>query len=368
MKDPLLFDDAIWIQAARARDLRAFAHGDPPRRALDFAALLGCLGEELPLDEASSEHWLHGRVRDREVLLRRFGATTGCIVDVALDPPLRLGLRMDALGQQVTLGPPTLGDLFSIRCRDGRQSGPLFESTDEGRALAARLRSLQLAFPPAYPWVTDTMLAIESSATPQGAHDFLATLDLALDLAALLEKARADLERAPWEQTLERTFKKVARRVGGSLDTTRLALQGEIDGVPVEAAAPIVEQAIHTRIVARLDPPLGIDLRIGKEQRFASLRALVGKGDIHTGDAAFDAAFHVTGSDAEAVSALGEKARAGLLALRAAGAEIVVSDEAITLAFAREMKDAEELDARISEAAAVARALRARGSTGSPYR
>jgi hypothetical protein len=369
MKDPPLFDDVIWIQAARARDLRAFTHDDAPSVVPGFATLREALGAEVPLDEATSKHWLHGRVREREILLRRFGATTGCSVDVAIDPPLRLGLRMEPLGQQVTLGPPSLADLFSVRSHDGRLAAALFESSDEGRALAAKLRSLQLAFPPAYPRVTDSLLSIDSSSTPQGAQDFLATLDLALDMVTQLEAARAALARAPWEQALERNFKKVAQRLGASLDSVRMALEGELDGVPVEAAAPMVDQAIHTLVRARLDPPLGLGLRVDRERSFAALRSLVGRGDIRTGDAAFDAAFQVTGSpEGGVIAALGEKIRAGLLAARAEGAEAVVTDEEVELTFPREMKSAEELDAVIGAAVAIARVFRPVTVTGSPYR
>ncbi|MFO0760370.1 MAG: hypothetical protein U0359_28065 [Byssovorax sp.] len=366
MNEPPLFDDVIWTEAARARGLSAHVPtGGVYLIPLDFAAIEAHLGDEVPLAEARSEHWLAGRAGDRKVLLRRAGSTAGCMVDVAFDPPLRLGLRMHSVGPPVTLGPPTVRDAFSIKIHDGRQIDALFAATEEGRALAAELVGMPLSFVR----ISDSLFGLSLITAPQGARSFLDLLDRALDLAAKIEAARAAMPAAPWEQALARVFRKAGRRIGADLDPTRMTLSGELDGVPVSASAPMVEQAIATRVEARLDPPLGLGLSIGPEGAFPRLRALMGLGDIQTGNAAFDRVFHVRGAPKEAVLlALGEQAQKALLTAHADEASVVVTDEKVEIVYPREMKEPEELDRALIEAVSIARGLRATRTSGSPYR
>jgi hypothetical protein len=101
----------------------------------------------------------------------------------------------------------------------------------------------------------------------------------------------------------------------------------------------------------------------------ATLRALIGRGDITTGDRPFDAAFHIAGAPKESVvAALSEVARRGLLDARARGAESLVDDDRVELDYARAPRSADDLLERLGEVAAIARALRAQPSARSPYR
>jgi hypothetical protein len=365
MQEPPLFDDLIWVETAKKRDLHAFTHRIFLGEVWDFSDLRRCLQFEVPLAEADSSNWLHGHVRGRELILRRHGHTTGAAIEVALDPPLRLALRMRSSGQPGTIGAPTLSDMFSIQSLDGRLAKALFEATEEGRALAARL----LARPLLFPHFADGVLGISMFAMPEGSAHFLEHIDLALDLADELQAARRALPPSAAEQALERSFKTVAKRLAGSFDPVRVELSAEVDGVPVEAAAPVREQSLHTVVRARLDPPLGLGLRVGKEQRLATLRALIGRGDITTGDRPFDAAFHIAGAPKESVvAALSEVARRGLLDARARGAESLIDDDRVELDYARAPRSADDLLERLGEVAAIARALRAQPSARSPYR
>ena len=121
---------------------------------------------------------------------------------------------------------------------------------------------------------------------------------------------------AGWERSRERArlWRQAAERcgLGGLRETTGLAA---IRGRKLTAVTPVFARFVERGDVTRIgiQAPGGLSLR---PETFASrLRKAVGRGDVETGDAEFDARFLVEGPPALAYAALDRRSRSLLCAL-----------------------------------------------------
>ncbi|MDB4932241.1 MAG: uncharacterized protein JWM10_4725 [Myxococcaceae bacterium] len=133
-------------------------------------------------------------------------------------------------------------------------------------------------------------------------------------------------------------FRRVGAQLGLALSPadpapfdTRFALDGLVDGVRVHVAQWIA-QSVHVDFAAFLDPPADLRLSVRPAGLASRLGELLGRHDIPTGDAAFDAALDVHADEpARAQALLTPPVRAALLAWARSGARFELTDEGVSL-------------------------------------
>ena len=348
------FASDLWASAARQLGLTAHEHDAQSwfEGTVPFATLRSSVAGEVPLADAGTQHWLHGRYEGHELILRWYAG--GVSVTLALDPPLRLGVKPAAQGL-TGYDPALVRALFDTP--SGREFSALrpanvVDAMGGGRYDAGFTDDFMEGF---VPNVNSSGIVTEG-------------VDRTVALTALLLAARRETPKAAWERELEHAFTVAATELGVALDLPRMTLTGTIERVSVRAEVAIDAKGLHTVVTATIDPPLGLELRVARERPLATLYALIGAGDITTGDAEFDRLFFVDGKPTDAVrAALGADVRKHLVELHAQGAAVEVSDDKVELTAAYEPGDTEGVARRLAAASAIVRGLRG-APAAAPYR
>lgn len=159
-------------------------------------------------------------------------------------------------------------------------------------------------------------------------------------------------------------FRRVGAQLGLALSPaepapydTRFALDGLVDGVRVHLQQ-WMGQFVHVDFAAFLDPPADLRLSVRPAGVASRLGELLGRHDIRTGDADFDAALDVHADEpARAQALLTAPVRAALLAWAGSNARFELTDEGVSLYVvpgAYSTLDVDDIVANVRAAAALA--------------
>jgi hypothetical protein len=200
---------------------------------------------------------------------------------------------------------------------------------------------------------------------PEGAAWHVATIERTLELAALVRAARATLPPPVWEAAVETRWSAFAS-AEMSFDADRLVLEGSYARLDARVWLVIGEEITETHATLGLGRALGAELRVFPQTARSKLKSFFGRGDIRTGEAAFDEALIVNGASTDQVRALlSDDARRLLLELVRRGGAIDLDDERLSVVVCEPVVDPVPL---LESMLAAARALTRTDVTRSPYR
>lgn len=288
--------------------------------------------------------------------------------EARIEPPLRLGLELrarssnapatlkDMVGEDLEIGDPALDGPFQIS---------VVERADVPRLLAVpELRAVLLRAAGSFDrvWITDERAYASMRGFSYDPANLAVMLDWVVSLAVSARAARRRMGRTARDEAIFQKWGPLAGARGYALDAESLVLSGTASGVPFTVAPVVEDTGWATRFRARLPRPLGVDLRLSKQDAFDGVAAFLGMQDIEIGDPSFDDAFVVRGRDEAAVRwVLADPTlRAGLVELLGAAKRLEVADTHVEAVAHGLVEEPAALDRSLGEVIAIARGLGAR--------
>ena len=285
-------------------------------------------------------------------------------VEAALARPLDIGLRLspsgwvrwlDALGEvrgDIEIGHRALDAAYTISAADLGRAQRLLTTPYVLEPLLA------LSTAGFRPYLTDAVVKLEARRKCLDADVLYGAIENAVELASRLAAARDALGPSHLERVVGEVWRTVAAARGLSLDVERRVMSGRTEGVYVEVHALQRDTYTATRFGVRFDRPLGLGLRLQRQDGLTGLGTLLGMQDIQTGDATFDARFVVKGQPENAVrAALTPEVRARLVSLQERAASLAVEDDHLYADVAWLVSEPEHLHGAIAAIAQAGAAL-----------
>ncbi|MEJ7730459.1 MAG: hypothetical protein WKG00_14715 [Polyangiaceae bacterium] len=276
---------------------------------------------------------IEGTVAGRRLLLLRIanGDMVYSAIEVPLDPPLDLGLRAQPRGfgrggrMRMRSGHADLDAEYSFHADDAARLESLFHGPVSERLYALHCACMSATLGDATVTISSDW-SIEVPWPAAGVH-------AAVELATLIDEARADVRVSPLLRMHRRPWEQLAARLRGELTTTPLRVLGTLDELAVHACARRTgAERYRLELSVRHAEPFGAGIRISPTRALLDgVGAIFGRQDVRVGDRAFDDAFHIQvteGREAALVQALNAETRALILTARATGAELVLDDKA----------------------------------------
>ncbi|MBW2462620.1 MAG: hypothetical protein JRH11_13305 [Deltaproteobacteria bacterium] len=287
-------------------------------------------------------------------------------VEATIDPPLRLGARINAqgwlgaafselVGKDISVGDPSFDRDFSVGAIEedeiARFLNPEFRRDLSG--IRARYPSL---------WVTDDEVLLKFSGWVTDAHRLGLALDAAVGLSSGALAARRAMGPTARERAVIDSWSRVAMESGWAFDREQLALTGAVDRASFQVVPVLNRSGWSTRFRVSFDRPLGVDLQLRKQGAFSAVGRFFGVQDIVIGDPRFDDSFTVKGSNPDGVRRVldDEALRGQLLTLLAAAKSFEVGDNHVEALAHGLVDQAPSLRHSLDLVAEVARGLRAR--------
>jgi hypothetical protein len=279
-------------------------------------------------------------------------------IECLISPPLRMGLEVASKAVRTPwasywdpqFGEPSLHEAFSVSAQHADQVEQLLS----GWILRELVRARGGGFSPR---VTDYSVSMRVTT---GFQSQLLThaIERTVRLAEGLVHARVRLPPSALERTVERAFQPVARRFGGRLDRSNLALHVEDDAGKLSVFVEHVRgSAWQTLFEFQLERRLARGIRLADTQASSLYSRWIGP-DIRIGDDAFDAAFVVRCEREDAVrSMLTVELRAALLALRGSIEGLTVDDGRVSGRISGVVSDAGVLERAVQAMLMVGEAM-----------
>lgn len=277
-----------------------------------------------------------GRLDGVHIEVRRPPSDNNAVFEILarLDHPIDVGLDVGIAGSLATSPHPTGDPAF-----DGifvAQVAP-DESAHVPALLAEPVRAaLQALAVAGYPRVDDGAVRFHFDGMTAGLDEFSRHVNRCVEIVRSLA-ACADTLPAPRglvERGLVDPLLDAARRMGLAVRRNALTLAGDTASgrflMRWNARSTRVAAAGYT-LEVRFHEPLTAGLRVEPATAGDRLRELVGLGDVHLGDDAFDRAWTVRARDVDAArDALNTAARDALDRMARAGLELTLTDEGLT--------------------------------------
>jgi hypothetical protein len=345
-----------WEDAARALGL-----GIDARTSGGFPIVSGEI-EGLDVEASVTIDPMHAARRDRAMRLRVSST-------VWLERELDLGVLLVSRppswlrASEARVGHPKLDDGFQLRALELGLARELF-SIDE---LAAELEQFRHGAPAAL--IGDTFVKLERLAD-RDPHEHMPWLvRAAVRVAHAVTEARDRIGPSEGERVLDRAWSIVANDLGLAIDLDRTSMHGRVGSIDVEADAFIDGKVRKTRLHARFERALGLELRIVRQDLAHLLEKLMMRKEFEVGDRVFDRLFFIQGAPADAVRArLTEDARARLTALLDDTSYFEVNDEGIELVLPWLVQEPAALGEAIHAIASAAEAMQGTGEKRGPFR
>lgn len=299
---------------------------------------------------------------------------TFCKVD--FPDSLDLGLHMRATGMlsrawdalagqsDVQVGDAELDPLYEIRAVDADQARALCRVPYVREGLMWHAPS---AFRPA---ISDQRVYLETRGKKLDHRTLAGVLDGAVDLARRIVAGRAEIGLSEGQRAVTERWRLVAQRYGMSVDVDATKIEGRVDGVHVEVDAQIRQQHRWTVFTVRFDRPLGIGLKMTRQNGLHSVGKIFGMQDIETGDEGFDVRFLIKGNPPDRVrQMLTPEVRARLAQLSDQAAKLEVHDDHLLAEVKWLIARPEDLESGLRSVSQAAAALLAVGSNeAGPFR
>lgn len=277
-----------------------------------------------------------------------------------------LGRAWNALAGQSDLqvGDPELDPLYEIRAIDAEHARALCRIPYVREGLLWHAPS---SFAPA---IGDERVYLETSGRKLDHRTLAGVLDGAVDLARRIVAGRAQIGLSEGQRAVTERWRLVAQRYGMSVDVEATKIEGRVDGVHVEVDAQIRRNNRITVFTVKFDRPIGVGLKMTRQNSLHSVGKLLGMQDIETGDENFDVRFLVKGNPPDRVrQMLTPEVRVRLAQLSDQAAKLEVHDDRLSAEVAWLVARPEDLESGMRMVSQAAAALLAVSSTeAGPFR
>jgi len=287
--------------------------------------------------------------------------------EAEIDPPLRLGLNLRRKGwlgtawselfgaSGIAVGDPAFDADFTINAIEAGDVPRLFDA-DLKAALVHAHGTLQRL------WITDDKVHASFSGFSTDQTKITLYLDSVIRLAQIAQVSRRRMGPTAREREVQSAWGAIAQMSGWRFDPETLVLEGESGRHRFTVVPTLGKSGWSTRFRVSFDRGLGVALILRKEFALAAVGRLFGMTDIEVGEARFDSAFRVKGSDPDAVKhILGDtKVRESLLHLLSAARKLEVHDDCIDATAQGLISDQAALSHSLSLVVEVAEGLRSR--------
>jgi hypothetical protein len=227
-------------------------------------------------------------------------------------------------GQDLQVGIPDLDARYRIAASIADQARALLSAPYVAEVL------LGLSGRTFQPYLTDTHVKLEAQSKCLDARDLAIAADWCVDLAHRVVSARTTIGLSTLQKVMNEAWRPIAESHGLSIDYERRMMSGRVGGMHVEVCGMQDGDHYRTAFVVRFDRPLGIGLKLERQDGWGALGGLVGMQDIKVGDRAFDDRFIVKGSPEAAVrEALTAEVRATLIQLQEHATSLTVEDRGL---------------------------------------
>ncbi len=274
-----------------------------------------------------------------------------------IDPPLRLGLRADALSlldrvrtlvgpADLHVGHDELDRLFWIRARDAEVARVVLGGVAEALVAAAEQH-------PGV-WISDRYVTIRHAGYVRDLEVCRAALSAVGRIATRVLDTRA-CAWPDWEVPLAAAWQQIADAWGLTHDPVAGRLEGVVRGTRITLS--LWDDGEGTTLALGLRAPLGCALTLTRQGSGFFAELFRGQ-DVTTGDAAFDAAYVIKGEpEARVREVLGPAARSSLAALLAPRQMLKIDDGGFALESLGRVKDPHALQDLLAVAFGAAEAL-----------